>query len=96
MPKQTVYIRNADLEAWRALPNKSLWIHDHLGDSAVPAERKPHVPRVFQEPPTEWVTPSLVPRLEQLVKEKNLKFCKNDHPIPEGHSKCLGKGCKYS
>lgn len=23
-------------------------------------------------------------------------FCPNGHPIPEGHSKCLGKGCKYS
>lgn len=25
-----------------------------------------------------------------------MKFCPNGHPIPEGKSKCLGKGCKYS
>lgn len=24
------------------------------------------------------------------------EFCKNGHPIPEGRTKCLGKGCKYS
>lgn len=24
------------------------------------------------------------------------KLCLNGHPIPEGRSKCLGKGCKYS
>lgn len=29
-------------------------------------------------------------------KRENMKFCPNGHPIPEGSSKCLGKGCKYS
>lgn len=23
-------------------------------------------------------------------------FCKNGHPIPEGRTRCLGKGCKYA
>lgn len=23
-------------------------------------------------------------------------YCKNGHPIPDGYTKCLGKGCKYS
>ncbi len=25
-----------------------------------------------------------------------VKFCKNNHPIPNGRNKCLGKGCKYA
>lgn len=25
-----------------------------------------------------------------------LEFCDNNHPIPRGLTKCLGKGCKYS
>ncbi len=24
------------------------------------------------------------------------KTCKNDHPIPLGRDRCLGKGCKYA
>lgn len=25
-----------------------------------------------------------------------MQFCKEGHPIPDGRTKCLGKGCKYS
>lgn len=27
---------------------------------------------------------------------KAQKFCKEGHPVPEGRTKCLGKGCRYS
>lgn len=31
MPRVTVYIRQADLEAWQSIENKSQWIHERLG-----------------------------------------------------------------
>lgn len=29
-------------------------------------------------------------------KAESQHFCKEGHAIPEGRSKCMGKGCKYS
>lgn len=30
------------------------------------------------------------------LKSRSMQFCKEGHPIPEGRSKCTGKGCKYA
>lgn len=30
MPQVTVYIRNDDLEKWKAIEKKSEWLHNHL------------------------------------------------------------------
>lgn len=32
----------------------------------------------------------------QATDGKDYSFCKNGHAIPEGRSKCMGKGCKYA
>lgn len=32
----------------------------------------------------------------EAVKPAGMRFCKEGHPMPEGRSKCLGKGCKYA
>jgi hypothetical protein len=34
--------------------------------------------------------------LDTSGKEISGKFCPNGHLIPEGRTKCLGKGCRYS
>lgn len=31
-----------------------------------------------------------------VIRASELRYCPNGHAIPEGRSKCLGKGCKYS
>lgn len=36
MPQQTVYIRNGDMEKWKALENKAAWISAHLEDEGTP------------------------------------------------------------
>lgn len=33
---------------------------------------------------------------KQIVEAKQPPHCPNGHSIPNGFSKCLGKGCKYS
>lgn len=30
------------------------------------------------------------------LQSKAMRFCKNGHPIPDGRTKCLGKGCNVS
>lgn len=35
-------------------------------------------------------------KVEELFKAKPMDFCPNGHSIPEGRTKCMGKGCKYS
>jgi len=38
----------------------------------------------------------LAEKLKDMQEEKPMDFCKEGHPIPEGRTKCMGKGCKYS
>lgn len=33
---------------------------------------------------------------EKVAPAQSPMFCKDGHPIPEGRSRCMGKGCKYS
>lgn len=94
MPNRTQYIRNEDVDAWDALENKSEWIHNHLNQPL------PRIMKAEKEgsQKSEENTPSL-PHIESKIKEfqgaKKLAFCKNNHAIPEGRDKCMGKGCKY-
>lgn len=69
MPTVSVFIRKEDLPAWKALENKSQWLHEKLNPFG-----------------------SMVEKVGSMAKTE----CKNGHPIPEGRTKCLGKGCKYS
>ena len=37
-----------------------------------------------------------VNKFKKRVERASAGFCKNGHAIPEGRSKCMGKGCKYA
>lgn len=84
--KKTVYIRDEDLEAWSACPNKSLMVHTALQ----PATKNVFIPLYREdEPAPQILSPTN-------LKPRSSNTCKEGHPIPSGRSKCLGKGCKYS
>ena len=91
MPNATVYIRKRDWEQWLALENKSEFIHNALKGA-------PLIPGVSEGMLGTVILPTADPlhKLSKIIKEKNVKFCKNSHPIPDGQYKCLGKGCKYA
>lgn len=36
------------------------------------------------------------PELVKRQTERSVGLCPNGHAIPEGRSKCMGKGCKYA
>ena len=100
MPHANVWIRKRDYEAWTALENKSEFIHNalnrqHFVDGAERAISTPmYESDITLEEARTWT--ANVKGLDGLIKEKNVKFCKNSHPIPDGQYKCLGKGCKYA
>lgn len=112
MPHVNIWVRKDDWELWKNVRNKSQFIADSLnrGVSELRSEPKPEFeskpkfePRdTRQEVDFSTYIPTHTDRvyydqkLNELTKEKNVKFCKNDHPIPDGQVKCLGKGCKYA
>lgn len=94
----TAYLRDEeDLAKWKALKNKSEFLHDAL-NKVVPetkriAEPILDVAKLLQ--PVEIIkTPADAKKAVQ--PKDDMKFCPNGHPIPEGRTKCMGKGCKYS
>lgn len=57
--------------------------------------------KIAEKPTTVIKTPEQAAKIVQTVSggmggAKGMSFCKEGHPIPEGRTKCLGKGCKYS
>lgn len=38
MPQVTVYVRNEDLEEWKAIEKKSQWVHEHLNNGVLVAD----------------------------------------------------------
>lgn len=77
------------------MPSVMIYIRQQDYDKWLAIENKP-----------EWLHERLQSssKVEQVpVKDKvvgstptSAAICKNGHPIPEGRTKCLGKGCKYS
>lgn len=66
MPTLSVFIRVEDVPKWKALANKSQWLHDHLNAQAaatVPVKQKPMVdtPKQIPEPPGELCSRHHVP-----------------------------------
>lgn len=46
---------------------------------------------------SEWIHRHLtLEKAKQVIESAKSKTCPNGHSIPEGRSKCMGKGCKYS
>lgn len=43
MPQVTVYVRNDDIEAWRAIKKKAEWLHNALTNHA-PTGQMAHIP----------------------------------------------------
>jgi len=80
MPKVMIWVRKDDLSKWRAIGNKPQWLHEQLNSASPQPIDKADVQPVLKIKRATFIT----------------SFCKNGHPIPEGRSKCLGKGCKYS
>jgi hypothetical protein len=90
--QKTVYIREEDVPAWKALKNKAAFIHNALSgtvlqeytDARVVHDKKiiPQVPSVFA--------------ISTITPASSAKLCKiHGTPLtPSG--KCLWKGCKYA
>lgn len=79
MPKVTVYIRNEDYALWRAIEEKSEFIHQALGSPQTSNEKVTIVPADFKN--------SKITRLDN-------GSCKI-HLMPlTVYGKCLVRGCK--
>lgn len=90
MAHANVYIRKENETKWEYLNDKSAWVNKKLsGDpdtyllSPKLAKQNPEITEVFD-------------KLAIKAIGRSNKFCKEGHPIPDGDSRCLGKGCKYS
>jgi hypothetical protein len=94
--QKTVYIREEDVPAWKALKNKAAFIHEAL--SGVPGDqlRRKSTFREAELADTPTSQADIDSKVKMVQKEKGLRFCKNGHAIPKGRTKCMGKGCKYA
>lgn len=83
MPQQTVYIRNGDMDKWKALENKAAFISEHLNgkkQSDTPYKGMPEVLDFENEK----------------TKKLGNNLC-NIHNTPLTlYGKCLMKGCKHA
>lgn len=50
IPQVTVFVRNEDIEKWRAIDKKSLWIHQGLNPSDSPHQVE-SIPQPILKPP---------------------------------------------
>lgn len=89
MSQQTLYIREGDMEKWRALKKKSEFIHNALnppdfkgiGEAAADLKEK--------------LQTATFKRVESYGSQ-GAKLCKTHGTPLDGRGKCLQKGCKYS
>jgi len=106
MPQVAVYIRNADLDKWKALSNKAEFISNalnELGGITKPIKQKPTggVPKKSSvKSPEEKIEniKSIVPgmltadQIQSKVKERGA--CRKCGAILDVRGKCIQKGCK--
>ncbi len=108
MPRTTVYIRNEDYEKWKLIKNKSEMISQAINRSEISSMvqkngkaklvHKVHAPEESPEIRIDVNTREEEIRAmiyQSAEKARAYNFCPNGHSIPEGRSKCMGKGCKY-
>lgn len=91
VPQQTVYIRNGDMDKWKALENKAAFISEHLngvGDSSFSAGG--------QTITTDEGTASERTRTVVVPKKVGVNLCKIHLTPLTAFGKCLMKGCKYA
>lgn len=84
----TIYIKH---DAFDTEPNKSGLVNQLLKKHYFDNTTKETDPIPDTKPPL-----SLNDVKEIKAKQANMKMCPNGHPIPEGRSKCMGKGCKHA
>lgn len=68
--------------------------------------KKSGIQVVTLDKPSELKKPTVAPIIKtqaqavtaanSIVKDSTMKFCKNNHPIPDGRTKCMGKNCTYA
>lgn len=96
--RANIYIRRENEEKWEKVADKSKWINALLANSGDTSGYG----AVKDSPVGPMITvlsdelPPLETPFKQRVVENSQGFCKEGHAIPEGRSKCMGKGCKYS
>lgn len=107
MIQVTAYLRSKeDHELWKGLSNKTEFLHLALNgvtgkNNLDPLSVKIDTTLVTKAESERRINRQLEPTVPAKVintKGKELKgeFCPHGHPIPEGRSKCMGKGCKYA
>jgi hypothetical protein len=105
MPTLSVFIRKEDVDKWKALENKSEFMHNALNvnDGFVqeiesynwkPKTLTANVGTIIVGNDTPG--PEVIIDDEEKFKNSNFTFCKFGHAIPDSTGKCMGKGCKYS
>ncbi len=108
MPKVTVYVRNEDIEEWRSIGAKTTFIHnalkavregglESLGLIVDDRTQVTYIDKPLVKAKGFIKTPEqAVEAVKQVFGKEVATYCPNGHAIPEGRSKCLGRGCKYS
>ena len=99
MPQVHVYIRNDDMDAWKALDNKSQFIHDALQanqeprnlhmDTVIRPDLRPEQPPVINTPEQAHET------VVNLRPKVNARTCPIHGTYFDYRGKCLQKDCKY-
>ena len=98
MPTLSVFFRKEDVEKWKAIKNKSEFMHHALNPEvrfieAWNGNDSDKIPRV--ESYSSNFKPVKTP-VNTTTAAPSIKFCKI-HGIPlDNRGKCLQKGCKYS
>lgn len=75
------------------LPPNSKWKPSILETDEVSSNVRPNIQKIKK---SSVATPQIESKIQEFQKEKKMKFCANGHAIPDGRSKCMGKGCKYA
>lgn len=86
MPKVSFYLRNEDVEAWKAIDKKTAWVHEHLTTRLFP---KTAMLKGFSNVPDGTVVNLRAPIPPTDFNDKN--YC--EHGQLKGQ--CLQKKCKY-
>ena len=90
MPRVNIFIRKEDTDKWKAIDNKSEWVHLQLNKSTEAVEDPLLEVTVMSKYELETEAP------KSIFKKETWRQCKNGHAIPAFQNKCLGKGCKYA
>jgi hypothetical protein len=101
MPKTSFYLRNEDIDKWKAVEEKSAWIHAMLHQLPEPREDPPLDDIKFTDLDThDQAIVVLQERGVSLPKSKLLMYpnglCKIHGIALDNRGRCLQKGCKYA